>query len=397
MPDRTPDLLVVGGGIVGAATAREAKLRWPNADVLLWEKEVRLGQHQTGHNSGVIHSGIYYAPGSLKARFCREGASETKLIADQHGIPYRECGKLLVATDDLEARRLNDLVLRGAENGIEVTMLSESELRREEPHIRGVAAGFIAETGIIDYGLVSDAFGTDFLQAGGRIAYGKRVVHIREANGQVQVTSSDSERVFARRAVFCGGLQSDRLARMAGLHTGLRIVPFRGEYYKVAPHLVGLVNRLIYPVPDPDLPFLGVHLSPTIGGELTVGPNAVLGLAREGYRKGSIDLRDTWSLATFPGMWRVATNNVRTGLREMQNSLFKSGYLKEVQKYAPSLTSKDLLPSVAGIRAQAVSTAGELVHDFALTQTEHMLHVLNAPSPAATSAAPIARHIIDQL
>ncbi|GAB2524194.1 L-2-hydroxyglutarate oxidase [Nocardia heshunensis] len=390
------DFCVIGGGIVGVATAHRILERHPGASLLLVEKAGQLGLHQTGHNSGVIHSGIYYEPGSLKARLCVRGARLTKEFATAHGIPFEECGKLLVATDAAEHARMLALYERSVTNGVAVDLLDAAELRRREPRITGVGALFVASTGIIDYGRVTRALAEQVRAGGGEIALGTEITAITETDSAVTI-SGPAGSWQARRLVVCAGLQADRMARLAGLDITLRIVPFRGEYYQLPPARKGLVNTLIYPIPDPELPFLGVHLSPTIDGELTVGPNAVLGLAREGYRKGSVNLRDAREILGYPGFHRVAAANVRTGLREMRNSLFKRGYLAECRRYCPELTAADLQPREAGIRAQAVLRDGTLAHDFLLERTPRSVHVLNAPSPAATSALPIAEYIVDRL
>ncbi|MFE3191464.1 L-2-hydroxyglutarate oxidase [Nocardia sp. NPDC059240] len=390
------DFCVIGGGIVGVATAHRILERHPGASLLLVEKAGQLGLHQTGHNSGVIHSGIYYEPGSLKAKLCVRGAQLTKEFAAAQQIPFQECGKLLVATDADEHARMLALYERSVTNGVEVELLDAAELRRREPRITGVGALFVASTGIIDYGRVTRALAERVRAAGGEIALDTEITAITETDSAVTISGPSGSRQ-ARRLVVCAGLQADRMARLAGLDIGLRIVPFRGEYYRLPAERKGLVNTLIYPIPDPELPFLGVHLSPTIDGELTVGPNAVLGLAREGYRKGSVNLRDAREILGYPGFHRVAAANVRTGLREMRNSLFKRGYLAECRRYCPELTAADLQPREAGIRAQAVLRDGTLAHDFLLERTPRSVHVLNAPSPAATSALPIAEYIVDRL
>ncbi|WP_405134154.1 L-2-hydroxyglutarate oxidase [Nocardia sp. NBC_01388] len=390
------DYCVIGGGIVGVATAYRLLDRHPGASLLLVEKADALGVHQTGHNSGVIHSGIYYEPGSLKARLCRAGAQQTKEFAAAHDIPFRVCGKLLVATDSAEHARMVTLYERSVTNGVEVELLDTAELVRREPRVTGVGALYVPSTGIIDYQRVTAALADEVRAAGGEIVLGTEITAIDETADAVTV-SGPSGSWRAARLVVCGGLQADRLARLAGVDTDLRIVPFRGEYYQLPPDRSDLVHTLIYPIPDPELPFLGVHLSPTIDGGLTVGPNAVLGLSREGYRKGSVDLRDAREVLGYRGFHRVAAANVRTGLREMRNSVFKRGYLAECRRYCPELTRQDLLPREAGIRAQAVRWDGTLVHDFLLERTARSVHVLNAPSPAATSALPIAAHIAAQL
>ncbi|WP_245568872.1 L-2-hydroxyglutarate oxidase [Nocardia concava] len=390
------DYCVIGGGIVGVATAHRILERHPGASLLLVEKAAQLGLHQTGHNSGVIHSGIYYEPGSLKARLCVRGAELTKEFAAAHDIPFRVCGKLLVATDAAEHARMMALYERSVANGVEVELLDAAELVRREPRITGVGALFVASTGIIDYGRVTRALADEVRAAGGEIVLGAEIASIIETDSAVAI-SGPTGRWQARNLVVCAGLQADRMARLAGLGIDLRIVPFRGEYYRLPPERANLVSTLIYPIPDPELPFLGVHLSPTIDGELTVGPNAVLGLAREGYRKGSVNLRDAREILGYRGFHKVAAANVRTGVREMRNSLFKGGYLAECRRYCPELTRSDLLPREAGIRAQAVLRDGTLAHDFLLERTPRSVHVLNAPSPAATSALPIAEYIADRL
>ncbi|KIA61723.1 L-2-hydroxyglutarate oxidase [Nocardia vulneris] len=396
MPHSMYDFCVIGGGIVGVATAHRILRRHPGATLVLLEKAATLATHQTGHNSGVIHSGIYYPPDSLKARLCRQGARWTKEFAAAQGIPFEVCGKLLVATDAAEQRRMLALHERSVTNGVAVELIDAAELRRREPRVRGVGALFVPDTGIVDYTRITAALAAEVAAAGGELVFGAEVSALTETDSAV-TASGPAGSWPARTLVVCAGLQADRLARMAGLRNDFRIVPFRGEYYQLPPERAGLVRTLIYPIPDPELPFLGVHLSPTIDGTLTVGPNAVLGLAREGYRKGSFDAKDAGAVLGFPGVHRVARANIRTGLRELRNSVFKRGYLAECRKYCPELTLADLRPREAGIRAQAVLRDGTLVHDFMIERTPRSVHVLNAPSPAATSAMPIAEHIVAQL
>lgn len=390
------DVLVIGGGIVGLATAWKIQQRRPGIAVTVIEKEDSVAIHQTGHNSGVIHSGIYYEPGSLKATLCQRGAAETKSFAQAHGIPFRTTGKLLVATDPTEESRMLALFDRAKINGLDVSLMDADELHRAESHIRGLGAIRVPTTGIIDYGRVCRTLADLITAAGGVVKTGTTVTAIHESSTEVRVDTTESAWA-ADHLVVCAGLQADRVAAMAGLDLDIQIIPFRGEYYSLPPSRNDLVQHLIYPIPDPELPFLGVHLSPTIDGTLTVGPNAVLGFAREKYRKGAVDLRDVAEYARFPGMWKVAKANVRTGIHEMTNSLFKRGYLAECRKYCPELTLADLLPREAGIRAQAVRRDGTLVHDFLLETTPRSIHVLNAPSPAATSALPIGETLADRL
>jgi len=390
------DYGVIGGGIVGLAAAREIAGARPGASMFLLEKETAIARHQTGHNSGVIHAGVYYAPGSLKARLCREGAAATKAFCVEHGIPFEACGKLIVATSEAELVRMDALHKRSRENDIGVERIDARELTRREPNIAGLAALFVPSTAIVDYKRVCAALADEFRAAGGDLVLSAEVIAIREEADAVSV-STPSQTYRARALIVCGGLQSDRLAQMAGVPIEHRIVPFRGEYYALAPSRTGLINALIYPVPDPALPFLGVHLTRTMAGGVIVGPNAVLGLAREKYEKLGFDARDVASYIAFPGFWRAIGANLRSGLTELRNSAWKRGYLEECRKYCPSLELGDLQPAVAGIRAQAVLRDGGFAHDFVFAETARALHVCNAPSPAATSAIPIAGVIAEKI
>lgn len=387
---------LIGGGIVGLATAMKLLEQRPGASLLILEKENGLGQHQSGHNSGVIHTGIYYAPGSLKAKLCRQGAQRTKEFCAEHGVPFEVCGKLLVATNTREEARMDALIERAATNQIKVERLGSAELRRREPNIDGLSGLFLPETGIVDYRLVCQAMADNIQRRGGTIELGVEVTDIRETRSEVVLAGGGRE-WKTHHLIACAGLQSDRVAKTAGMQIDHQIVPFRGEYYQLAASKSNIVRHLIYPVPDPHLPFLGVHLTRMIDGTLTVGPNAVLGFAREGYAKYSINLRDVREYATFPGFWKTMNANLRHGLVEMRNSLFKAGYLAECRKYCPSLTDDDLLPYESGIRAQAVTRDGTLVHDFLFVESPRMLHVCNAPSPAATSAIPIGEMIATRI
>lgn len=390
------DYCIVGGGIVGLATAMRLLENKPGSSLILIEKEDALGKHQTGHNSGVIHAGIYYPPGSLKAELCRKGAEATKAFCSENGIRFEVCGKLLVATSDLEIQRMNALYERSKQNTIEVHRVSEGELREREPHIRGRGALFVPSTGIVSYAEVCQAMGRRIKALGGNIRLSTRITGIRETIDVVDITSG-GETWQAKKLVACAGLQSDRLAVLAGLSIEHRIVPFRGEYFHLPADKNDIVRHLIYPIPDPDLPFLGVHLTRMIDGSVTVGPNAVIGFAREGYPRLSINLADMADYALFPGFWKTVFANRKSAVTELRNSLWKPGYLAECKKYCPSLTLSDLLPYEAGIRAQAVRKDGTLIHDFLFAETDRMLHVCNAPSPAATSAIPIAEMIVGRL
>jgi len=392
----TYDYCIIGGGIVGLATAMALLTRRPGASLLILEKEASLGRHQTGHNSGVIHAGIYYAPGSLKADLCKRGAQATKDFCAEHGIAFEVCGKLLVASNDLEVQRMQALYERSQQNGLKVERLDADALREREPNIVGKGALFLDATGIVDYQQVCDAMAKVIRQAGGEVRLSTAVRAIQEHADHVAV-STDGNTWRARQLVACAGLQSDRLARLAGVKIEHQIIPFRGEYYRLPASKNQIVNHLIYPIPDPELPFLGVHLTRMIDGSVTVGPNAVLGFGRENYRKFSVNWRDVAEYARFPGFWKTIWNNLGSGTAEMKNSLFKRGYLEQCRKYCPSLQVEDLLPYEAGIRAQAVMRDGTLVHDFLFAETPRMVHVCNAPSPAATSAIPIGQMIAEKI
>ena len=390
------DFCIIGGGIVGLATAMELLKRQPNASLVILEKEPVLAKHQTGHNSGVIHAGIYYAPGSLKADLCKRGAEATKQFCREHGIKFEVCGKLLVASTALEVQRMEALYARSQLNGMKVERLDAEQLRAREPNIVGLGGLFLDATGIVDYRQVCETMAEVIRRKGGEICLEKTVTAIAEDTDKVTVNTLDGA-WQARHLVVCAGLQSDRLATLAGIDIDHQIIPFRGEYFRLPASKNNIVNHLIYPIPDPELPFLGVHLTRMIDGSVTVGPNAVLGLGRENYKKFSVNWKDVAEYARFPGFWKTIWQNLGSGSVEMKNSLFKSGYLKQCRKYCPSLELDDLLPYEAGIRAQAVMRDGTLVHDFLFAQTPRMLHVCNAPSPAATSAIPIGEMIADRM
>lgn len=390
------DVIVVGGGIVGLSTAWQLLERHPRLKLLLLDKADRLAAHQSGHNSGVIHAGVYYRPGSLKARFCREGHRATKALCAAHGIPFVECGKLLVATDAIEVTRLRQLWERIGANGLEREWLDAAALSAREPAVRGLAAVRVPASAIVDYRQVCAVMAERLAALGGEIRLGCEVRALEE-RAEAVIVESPAGCWQTRRLVACAGLQADRLVRLLGIEPGFRICPFRGEYYRLAARRQGLVSHLIYPVPDPALPFLGVHLTRTIDGGITAGPNAVLALAREGYRKRDVSLRDLIDMAGYPGIRRMLRRHLRAGWDELQHSLCKRGYLALLRKYCPTLELDDLEPHPAGVRAQAVAADGSLVEDFLFVETPRTLHVGNAPSPAATAAIPIGRHIAERL
>lgn len=386
------DLAVIGGGIVGLSTAMQMTERFPGISVAVLEKEPALARHQTGRNSGVIHAGVYYQPGSLKAQYCREGVEATTRFCRERGIAYEQCGKLLVATEPAELPRMEALYERARANGIDVERLDKAEVARREPRIRGLAGLFVKTTGIVDYALVAKAMASVVAERGGAILTSSEVAHIKETPSGVTLDVG-KDRIRARHVIAAAGLQADRIARLCGVDVDFRIVPFRGEYYRLGSDKDHIVNHLIYPIPDPELPFLGVHLTRMIGGYVTVGPNAVLAFAREGYGFGSVSLRDLLEMATFSGFRQVIRENLKSGALEMTNSLLKSRYLALCRRYCPELELSDLSPYRSGVRAQAVLADGTMVHDFLIGETERTIHVLNAPSPAATSSIPIGRHI----
>lgn len=396
----TYDYIIIGGGIVGISTAWQLQQRFPEKEVLLLEKESVYSMHQTGHNSGVIHAGVYYAPGSLKAKFCKAGVAATMAFCDQNDVLYNRCGKLLVATNELEMERMYALFERCRQNEIDVELLGVEQLKSREPNIVGLGGIFVKKTAIVNFQQVATKMVDRFIEIGGDARLNHKVVELSESTDDVTVVALYNRKKVTFKGRFlitCSGLMADRITRMLGIPTDFRIIPFRGEYYQLAAKYNHIVNHLIYPIPGHDLPFLGVHLTRMIDGSVTVGPNAVLGWKREGYGKININLRDIWDMVTFDGFWRVLKSHIKTGLIETKNSLWKPGYLKLVQKYCPQLQMSDLKPYPAGIRAQAVMKDGSLVHDFLFAESPRSVHVCNAPSPAATSAIPIGGYICDKV
>ncbi|MDH3578281.1 MAG: L-2-hydroxyglutarate oxidase [Gammaproteobacteria bacterium] len=391
------DDVIIGGGIVGVSTAWQLKKKHPNRSVLLLEKESQLASHQTGHNSGVIHAGVYYAPGSLKAKFCKAGAAATIQFCKENDIPYKQCGKLLVATNELEHERMLALFERSKQNGLNVELINADELHRREPNVEGIGAFLVKTTGIVDYQSICIRMAERFQDMGGELRLGTCVTDLSESADSIVITTADGTDIETEYLITCAGLMADRVTKMLDIDIDFQIIPFRGEYYRLPASKNDIVQHLIYPIPDPDLPFLGVHLTRMIDGSVTVGPNAVQGWKREGYGHINISPRDVIDMLRFPGFWRVALGNLRTGIAETWDSFWKPGYLKRIQKYCPSIELQDLEPYPAGIRAQAVLRDGTLVDDFLFAQSPRSLHVCNAPSPAATSAIPIGEYICDKV
>ena len=388
--------VVVGGGIVGLATARQLTVDHPHSTVTVLEKEDRVAAHQTGHNSGVIHAGVYYKPGSLKARMARAGSVSMVEFCAEHGIPYRVCGKLIVATDAREVPRLEALMDRSVRNGLPVRRIDPAQAREYEPNVECVAALHVASTGIVDYTKVARTLAGLVEKAGGTVRLGARVTELRP-DGQAVVVSTTIGSFRADYLVNCAGLHADRVARLAGLRPPARIVPFRGEYYELAEGKRDLVRGLIYPVPDPAFPFLGVHLTRMIDGSVHAGPNAVLATAREGYSWGRFAPRDVAEVAAYPGLWRLARKHLGYGLTEVLRSWSRRRFAASLARLVPAVGEDDIVRAGAGVRAQAIAPDGSLVDDFLIMRDRRQVHVLNAPSPAATSSLEIARHIAAQL
>jgi L-2-hydroxyglutarate oxidase len=388
--------VVIGGGIVGLATAWSLLTREPGVTVAVLEKENDLALHQTGRNSGVIHSGIYYKPGSLKARFAREGNRKMVAFCDEYGIQHEVPGKVIVATRDEELPLLESLYRRGRENGLNVRRLSSDQVREIEPHVRCLGGIKVPSTGIVSFRAVCAKCVELIRNQGGEVRTGAKVGSIRTKGG-VHVLETTGGAIEAGFLINCGGLHSDRLARRVGLNLAARIVPFRGEYYELVPERRHLVNALIYPVPNPAFPFLGVHFTKMIDGSVHAGPNAVLAFKREGYHKTDVNLSDLFETLTFPGFWKLARKNFGEGMKEIYRSLSKKAFVKSLQQLIPEVTESDLVPTHPGVRAQALMPNGQLVDDFLILNGQNSIHVCNAPSPAATASLEIGRYVAEHV
>ena len=396
MDSKEYDVVIIGGGIVGLSTAMQLKeKRVPNWRIAVVEKEPELAEHQTGHNSGVIHAGIYYAPGSQKANFCSEGNGILREFCDERGIEYEMCGKLIVAIDDSEVPRLEELYRRGTANGaLGLELVGPERLRELEPHAAGVKAVWSPNTGIIDFKQVSQAYSTEMRERGGDLMSNAQVKDMARSNDGIHIETSSGD-VTAKHIINCAGLHADKVASMMGVDIGVRIIPFRGEYYSLKKEKESLVNGLIYPVPDPSLPFLGVHFTKRVTGSVEAGPNAVLSMKREGYSKTSFSFGDAMGTLTYPGFWRMSMKYWKVGFNEQYRSVMKGVFVKSLQTLIPEITGDDLHQPGAGVRAQAVDRKGQLLQDFSIAETNNAIHVLNAPSPGATSSLAISRYIVD--
>ncbi len=390
------DFAVIGGGIVGLSTALWVGRQRPSAKILLVDKEDGWARHQTGHNSGVIHSGIYYAPGSLKARMCAEGNRSMVEFCREHGLPYEVCGKIIVATAQEELPGLEKLYQRGLANGLQLRKITPEEVREIEPHVQCIAALHVPSTGIVDYKQVAAKYAELIKSQGGALHTGTEVHGLRQV-GAKQVIETNSGEFETDFVINCAGLQSDRVAKLSGVDPGARIVPFRGEYYELVPERRSLVRHLIYPVPDPAFPFLGVHFTRMIDGTIHAGPNAVLSFKREGYHKTDFDLGDVWDVMTYGGFWKLAGRHAREGLREIHRSFSKAAFVRSLQRLIPEVREEDVIPTHAGVRAQALAADGRLVDDFLIVEGQRCLNVCNAPSPAATASLEIGRCIAGKI
>ncbi len=395
MPENQYDIIVVGAGIIGLSTTLTLLERHPGLKIALLEKGDDIAQQQTGHNSGVIHSGIYYKPGSFKAQFCVEGRASMVKFCQENEIPYREIGKVIVASDDVQVERLKILEERGKANDVEgLRLVDQDELSELEPHVKGIAALFAPKTGIVNYQDVSRVYAEKVQSAGAEIHLNSKVESFERHDGLIYIETENGE-FSAKNIINCAGLHSDRVARMMGVDPGLHIIPFRGEYYTIKKEREHLVKHLIYPVPDPAFPFLGVHFTHNMKGYVEAGPNAVLAMRREGYRKRDFSIGDSWETFTFGGFWKMTARDWKTGFYEVNRSLRKSVFVKDLQKMIPEIQKSDLGTGGSGVRAQAVDNQGNLLDDFRIAQTEDAVHVLNAPSPGATSSLVIGNRVAD--
>jgi L-2-hydroxyglutarate oxidase len=394
MNNKINDVAIIGGGIVGTATGMI--LSQKGYSVIVLEAEEKLAAHQTGNNSGVIHSGIYYKPGSLKAKNCVEGRELMYRFCSENNIAYERCGKIIVAVDENEIPSLDEIERRGLANGLKgLKKLNKEEIKEYEPKANGVKGLFVPDTGIVDYTKVTNAFASKIMESGGEIKTNRRFISIKRYQGELILKTTSGE-IKYKLLINCGGLQSDRIAKICGINPGLQIIPFRGEYCKLKPEKEYLVKSLVYPVPDPKFPFLGVHFTRMINGGIEAGPNAVLAFKREGYSKKDFSLRDIKEMVTYLGFWKMAAKYYKTGFEEFRRSFSKPAFVKALQKLIPDINSNDIYPAGAGVRAQAVDSNGKLLDDFRIIESERMIHVLNAPSPAATASLSIGRIIAEK-
>jgi (S)-2-hydroxyglutarate dehydrogenase len=390
------DFAIVGGGIVGLSTGMALGMRYPNAKILILEKENNVAAHQTGNNSGVIHSGIYYKPGSFKAKFTRAGCRSMVKFCQEHGIDHDVCGKVIIATEPEELPRLKDLYQRGLQNGLELKKLNAEQVKEIEPHVNCLEGILVSTTGIVNYKQVCQKYAELIRDRGGEILFNTKVTKIINRNRE-SILETNNGSFETRFLINCAGLYSDRVAKLGGVDPKAKIVPFRGEYYELTPEKRYLVKNLIYPVPNPEFPFLGVHFTRMIDGTVHAGPNAVLSLKREGYHKTDFDLGEFMEVMTYPAFWKLASKYANEGMQEIIRSFSKAAFVRSLQRLIPEVRSQDVIPTHAGVRAQALSESGKLVDDFLIIKDKKAMHVCNAPSPAATASLEIGKAIVEQL
>ena len=390
------DFVIIGGGIVGLSTAMMLGKKYPTSSLAIVEKEDEVAYHQTGHNSGVIHSGIYYKPGSFKAKFTRAGSQSMVEFCRQYDLPYQVCGKVIVATKEEELPRLNDLYERGIKNGLQVKKISPEEVKEKEPYVSCLGGIYVPTSGIADYKKVCQKYAELIEQQGGEIKLNTKVIKINNSDNYKVLETNQGE-IKGKLMINCAGLYSDRMAELDGVNPQAKIVPFRGEYYQLKTEKQHLVKSLIYPVPNPEFPFLGVHFTRMIDGSVHAGPNAVLSLKREGYKKTDFDLKEFTEVISYPGFWKLAAKHADEGIKEIIRSFSKAAFVHSLQQLIPDVTSDDIVPCEAGVRAQALKADGKLVEDFLIIQDERALHVCNAPSPAATASLEIGKSIVEQI
>ena len=392
----TFDVAVVGAGIVGLATARELSRRYPDRDILVVEKETKIAQHQSGNNSGVIHSGIYYEPGSLKATNCKAGRELLVAYCEEKGIAHEVCGKIIVAVEESERGRLRDIKQRGTENGIRCKSILREEIQDYEPHAVGVEALHVPDAGIADYTGVAEAIANDIYAEDNRIEFGATVTAVQQSTSEVTLETTSGD-FTAKYMVNCAGLFSDKICKMTGVDPGVQIVPFRGEYYELLPESRHLCKNLIYPVPDPAYPFLGVHFTRMFDGRVECGPSAIMGFAREGYSLGQIKVGELWETIRYPGFRKMSAAHWKKGVTELRQSMSKGYYVKTMRKLIPSVQKSDVKRAGAGVRAQALLPDGSMLHDFLFKETDRVVNVCNAASPAATACLSVGKHVADRL
>ncbi|MEA5508499.1 L-2-hydroxyglutarate oxidase [Crocosphaera sp. UHCC 0190] len=390
------DFAIIGGGIIGLSTAMMLGQKFPKLSLIVLEKEGEVAAHQTGHNSGVIHSGIYYKPGSFKAKFTRAGSQSMVEFCQRYNIPHEVCGKVIVATKEQELPLLDNLYQRGLENGLQVKKISSEQVKEKEPYVSCLGGIYVPTSGIADYKKVCQKYAELIQQQGGEIQFNTKVIKIKNTK-QSKILETTKGEIEAKFIINCAGLYSDRMAELDGVNPQAKIVPFRGEYYQLKPEKRYLVKTLIYPVPNPEFPFLGVHFTRMIDGSIHAGPNAVLSLKREGYKKTDFDLKEFAEVMTYPGFWKLAAKHADEGIKEIIRSFSKAAFVNSLQQLIPDVTADDIIPCEAGVRAQALKADGKLVDDFLIIQNEQAMHVCNAPSPAATASLEIGKYIVAQI